>query len=137
MLQRMTALIAHRGPDDSGHIVLGNIALGHRRLSIIDLTSAGHQPMSNEDASVWITYNGEWYNYARLADRSRACGYRLRSTSDTEVLLRLYGERGERFLDEVEGMFALATISVRCRPSQIASANIPSTSSRNLSPRSS
>jgi asparagine synthase (glutamine-hydrolysing) len=67
LLERMTELIAHRGPDDSHHVLRGNIGLGHRRLSIIDLSSAGRQPMSNEDGTVWITYNGECYNYRELA----------------------------------------------------------------------
>lgn len=107
VLERMTGLLAHRGPDDSGHMVDGQAALGHRRLSIIDLSSAGHQPMASDDGAVWITYNGECYNYRALARELRAAGVQLRSTSDTEVLLRLYELRGERFLDAVEGMFAL------------------------------
>src|SRR5262245_14843127 len=108
VLRRMTRLIAHRGPDDSGHYVDESVALGHRRLSVIDLSPTGHQPMGNDDGSVWITYNGECYNYAQLASRLRARGYRFRSTSDTEVILRLYEEMGEPFLGELDGMFALA-----------------------------
>jgi asparagine synthase (glutamine-hydrolysing) len=108
VLERMTALLAHRGPDDSGHMVDGQVALGHRRLSIIDLSPAGHQPMANDDGSVWITYNGECYNYRALARDLGAKGVPLRSTSDTEVLLRLYELRGARFLEAIEGMFALA-----------------------------
>lgn len=108
VLRRMTELIAHRGPDDAGHRVEGNVALGHRRLSIIDLSAAGHQPMGSDDGSVWITYNGECYNYAALASRLRARGHRFRSTSDTEVILKLYEEMGESFLGELDGMFALA-----------------------------
>ena len=108
LLEQMISLIAHRGPDGRGYAILGNVALGHCRLSIIDLSSGGHQPMSNEDESIWITYNGECYNYALLAQGLRARGHKFRSTSDTEVLLRLYEERGERFLDDVEGMFAVA-----------------------------
>ncbi len=108
LLARMTQLIAHRGPDDSGHWVDGNVALGHRRLSIIDVSPTGHQPMGSEDGSVWITYNGECYNYAELAVGLRARGHIFRSSSDTEVILRLYQERGERFLDLIDGMFALA-----------------------------
>jgi asparagine synthase (glutamine-hydrolysing) len=115
LLERMTALLAHRGPDDSGHIVKDNAALGHRRLSIIDLTPSGHQPMSNDDGSIWITYNGECYNYQELARGLRAAGVRFRSTSDTEVLLRLYEARGERFLEDVQGMFALAIWDTRRR----------------------
>lgn len=108
VLRRMTQLIAHRGPDDAGHFVDGNVALGHRRLSVIDLSPAAHQPMGNGDGSVWITYNGECYNYAALASRLRAQGHSFRSTSDTEVILRLYEEMGDAFLGEVDGMFALA-----------------------------
>jgi asparagine synthase (glutamine-hydrolysing) len=108
LLARMTELIAHRGPDDSGHLVRDNVALGHRRLSIIDLSSSGHQPMSNDDGSVWIVYNGECYNYAELGARLRARGWKFRSSSDTEVILRLYEERGEAFLADLDGMFAFA-----------------------------
>ncbi|MBV8772681.1 MAG: asparagine synthase (glutamine-hydrolyzing), partial [Deltaproteobacteria bacterium] len=108
LLERMTHLIAHRGPDDCGHLVRDNVALGHRRLSIIDLSASGHQPMSNEDGSVWIVYNGECYNYAELAAALRARGWRFRSCSDTEVVLRLYEEKGEAFLQDLEGMFAFA-----------------------------
>ncbi len=108
LLEGMTQLIAHRGPDDSGHVLRGNVALGHRRLSIIDLSPAGHQPMSSDDGTVWITYNGECYNYRSLAEGLAQRGHRFRSTSDTEVLLHLYLERGVRFLEEIDGMFALA-----------------------------
>ena len=113
LLTRMTDLIAHRGPDDSGHWLGGNVGLGHRRLSIIDLSPAGHQPMGSDDGAVWITYNGECYNYAELAAGLRQRGHRFRSTSDTEVILHLYQELGERFLDEVDGMFALAIWDAR------------------------
>ncbi len=115
LLQRMTDLIAHRGPDDSGHWLSGNIGLGHRRLSIIDLSPGGHQPMGSDDGAIWITYNGECYNYGELAEGLRHRGHRFRSTSDTEVILRLYQERGESFLDEVDGMFALAIWDARQR----------------------
>src|SRR6266404_34232 len=72
LLDRMTELIAHRGPDDSGLVLRGSVGLGHRRLSIIDLSAAGHQPMASEDGAVWITYNGECYNYGELARSQRA-----------------------------------------------------------------
>jgi asparagine synthase (glutamine-hydrolysing) len=108
VLERMTQLLAHRGPDDVGYLEQGSVALGHRRLSIIDLSPAGHQPMANEDESIWIVYNGECYNYLDLARSLKAQGVRLRSQSDTEVLLRLYEQRGERFLQDLQGMFALA-----------------------------
>ena len=108
LLDRMTELIAHRGPDDSELVLRGSVGLGHRRLSIIDLSAAGHQPMASEDGAVWITYNGECYNYGELARSLRARGHRFRSSSDTEVLLHLYLEQGERFLEAIDGMFALA-----------------------------
>lgn len=108
VLDRMAALVAHRGPDDSGVTIAGNVGLAHRRLSIIDLSDAGRQPMCNDDGSVWITYNGECYNYAALAATLRAEGVRFRSHSDTEVILRLYEARGPAFLQEIDGMFALA-----------------------------
>ena len=108
LLRRMTQIIAHRGPDDAGHFADDNVALGHRRLSIIDLTPAGHQPMGNDDGSIWITYNGECYNYPELTARLRARGHRFRSSSDTEAILRLYEEKGVACLGELDGMFALA-----------------------------
>jgi len=113
LLRRMADLIAHRGPDDSGYWIRGNVGLGHRRLSIIDLSSAGHQPMASDDGAIWITYNGECYNYSELADDLRQRGHRFRSHSDTEVILRLYQERGPRFLDAIDGMFALAIWDAR------------------------
>jgi asparagine synthase (glutamine-hydrolysing) len=108
LVVRMTDLIAHRGPDDSGHMFRGSVGLGHRRLSIIDLSAAGHQPMSSEDGATWITYNGECYNYAGLRDWLRGRGHQFRSGSDTEVLLHLYQEKGEGFLADIDGMFAFA-----------------------------
>lgn len=107
LLQRMTDLVAHRGPDDCGYYLKANVGLGHRRLSIIDLSAAGHQPMANADETVWITYNGECYNYRELTTRLQARGHRFRSTSDTEALLHLYDEDGPRFLQQIHGMFAL------------------------------
>ena len=80
LLERMTALIAHRGPDDAGHHCEGSVGLGHRRLSIIDLSSAGHQPMASEDRALWIVYNGECYNYAELASRLKATSPFLRAS---------------------------------------------------------
>ena len=72
LLERMTDVIAHRGPDDSGTWFSGRVALGHRRLSVIDLSANGHQPMSNEDGMVWISYNGEVYNFRELRERYAA-----------------------------------------------------------------
>src|SRR3954462_13528428 len=92
ILSRMTALLAHRGPDDSGiweHLLPEKtwIGLGNRRLSILDLSSAGRMPMSNDDGTLTISYNGEVYNAAELRERLTAKGYRFRSRTDTEVVL--------------------------------------------------
>ena len=112
LIQRMCKVIAHRGPDDEGVYLKKkgkySLGLGHRRLSIIDLTSAGHQPMSNEDGSLWITYNGEIYNHLELRKELEEKGHRFRSNTDTEVILHLYEERGEDCLKYLNGMFAFA-----------------------------
>jgi asparagine synthase (glutamine-hydrolysing) len=112
VLRRMAATIRHRGPDDEGVEVQGQVGLGFRRLSIIDLSPAGHQPMSNEDASIWIIFNGEIYNFQSL--RSELEGrHRFRSHTDTEVLVHLYEERGERMVEALEGMFAFAILDTK------------------------
>ena len=102
--------VAHRGPDGSGwrvfDSVAGPVALGHRRLSIIDLSDAALQPMSYGENRYWIVFNGEIYNYLELGDELRAKGHRLRTASDTEVLLAAYAEWGEAALDRLVGMFA-------------------------------
>src|SRR5690348_8562394 len=85
LLERMCDLMAYRGPDDAGYHIDGNVALGAQRLAIIDLTAAGHQPMSNEDGSVWVTFNGEIYNHAELHQELVAAGHRFRGRCDTEV----------------------------------------------------
>lgn len=109
-------LLAHRGPDDSGSWEIdhdgASVRLYHRRLSIIDLTPAGRQPMSNEDGSVRIIFNGEIYNYVELKRELRG-SHRFASESDTEVILRLYEERGAACLTELNGMFALALWDAR------------------------
>ena len=109
----MLAAIAHRGPDDEGTYFDGAVGLGHRRLSIIDLKS-GHQPMSNEDGSLWIVFNGEIYNYLELR-RELIRHHVFRTESDTEVLLHLYEEVGERCLERLNGMFAFAIWDVRLK----------------------
>lgn len=113
----MTAVQAHRGPDDSGTMVLDGhgVALGHRRLSIIDLSPDGHQPMRNRAGDVWITFNGEIYNYQDLRRELSTCGYTFRSRSDTEVLLAAYETWGERCLERLNGMFAFAIYDARSR----------------------
>jgi asparagine synthase (glutamine-hydrolysing) len=106
-IRRMCDAIAHRGPDDWGRFVEGDVGLGMRRLSIIDLVG-GHQPMFNEDEGIVLVYNGEIYNHERLHAELVAKGHRFRTRSDTEVLVHLYEEEGERFLARLRGMFAFA-----------------------------
>jgi asparagine synthase (glutamine-hydrolysing) len=108
ILERMNAALAHRGPDDAGIYCDGPMGLAHRRLSIIDLSPAGHQPMSNEDGTIWIVFNGEIYNFQDLRPDLVQRGHRFRSRTDTEVILHLYEERGVGCLDCLRGMFAFA-----------------------------
>ena len=108
LLKAMTELLKHRGPDDGGQELIGEVALGHRRLTIIDLSDAGHQPMSTPDGQVWMVYNGEFYDYRRARDELVNDGIRFESASDTEVSLHLYLKYGLRFIDRIDGMFALA-----------------------------
>ncbi|MCB2110928.1 MAG: asparagine synthase (glutamine-hydrolyzing) [Defluviimonas sp.] len=110
VIRTMTDTLAHRGPNDSGLWVDDGIALGHRRLSVIDLSSAGHQPMTNEDGSVVIVYNGEVYNFAELREKFQLDerGHVFRSRTDTEVLIHLYEELGVDMVSELIGMFAIA-----------------------------
>src|SRR4051794_7024625 len=107
---RMADVIAHRGPDDSGTWSRPDqrIALGHRRLSIVDLSPAGHNPMPNEDGSVWITFNGEIYNHASLRSELERKGHVYRSRTDTETILHLYEEEGPACVERLHGMFAIA-----------------------------
>src|ERR1043165_4588747 len=106
-LKRMRDVLRHRGPDGAGLWIDGPVGLGHRRLSIVDL-AGGHQPMANEDESVWITYNGEIYNHAALRPGLEAAGHVYRTRSDTETILHLYEEDGERCVEKLQGMFAFA-----------------------------
>jgi asparagine synthase (glutamine-hydrolysing) len=112
VLFQMTNTLAHRGPDREGrHLIDGPgnvVALGHRRLSIIDVSERGNQPMSNEDDSHFIVFNGEIYNYRELKKKLHQLGHRFKSDSDTEVILHLYEGRGAGCLDELRGMFAFA-----------------------------
>jgi len=116
-ITRMSDALRHRGPDDGGTMVRVHerVALGHRRLSIIDLSRAGRQPMANEDASAWITYNGEIYNHTDLRAELEALGHRYRSATDTETIVHLYEEYGVDFLDRLDGMFAFAIWDSRRR----------------------
>lgn len=106
-LQRMANTIRHRGPDDEGILTQGNVGLAHRRLAILDLSAAGHQPMANEDGSIWTVFNGEIYNFAELR-QDLVARHQFRSRSDTEVLLHLYEEHGSAMVDRLDGMFAFA-----------------------------
>ncbi|MGD0781388.1 MAG: asparagine synthase (glutamine-hydrolyzing) [Candidatus Aminicenantales bacterium] len=107
-IARMNRVLHHRGPDDSGVWIGGNAGLGQARLSIIDLSPLGRQPMSNEDGSVWITLNGEIYNYAELRKELESKGHVFRSQTDTETVVHLWEEEGERCVERLRGMFALA-----------------------------
>jgi asparagine synthase (glutamine-hydrolysing) len=144
VLARMTSALRHRGPDDEGYLLAGStgarrfrgpdtvggiddpplpavapdgtrVALGHRRLSIIDLSPGGHGPMGSADGRLWITFNGEIFNYIELGDELRARGHTLRTASDTEVLLSAYAEWGEDALPRLNGMFAFALYDARER----------------------
>jgi len=105
---RADALLIHRGPDGSGSYRDERCELVHRRLALIDLSPTGHQPMANEDESVLVIYNGEIYNHRELRAKLVAAGHRFRGTSDTEVLVHLYEERGERLVEDLRGIFAFA-----------------------------
>ena len=107
LVARMCASMVHRGPDDEGSVHNDGVALGMRRLSIIDL-AGGHQPMANEDASVWVVQNGEIFNYRELRDELGAAGHRFATQSDTEVLVHGWEEWGEHLVERLNGQFALA-----------------------------
>jgi asparagine synthase (glutamine-hydrolysing) len=111
-VREMCSRIAHRGPDDEGFRVEGRCAIGMRRLSIIDLNT-GHQPISNEDGSVWVVFNGEIYNYQQLRCDLLKRGHRFQTNSDTETLVHLYEEEGESGLSRLRGMFAFAIWDAR------------------------
>lgn len=113
-LARLTDRLAHRGPDDRGVMSYGDVGFGHARLSIIDLSEAGHQPMRNEDGSVWITYNGELYNYLSIRGQLEQ-RYRFQSQSDTEVILHAYEEWGEDCVKRFNGIFAFAIYDAKKR----------------------
>ena len=106
VLEAMTQALSHRGPDDAGHWVEGPVGLGHRRLSIIDLSSAGHQPMLSADKRYVLTFNGEIYNYREI--RAELSGYPFTSQTDSEVLLAAYQQWGASCLERINGMFAFA-----------------------------
>src|SRR3984957_9156897 len=107
LIRAMMDTIRHRGPDDDGLHIASEVGLGHARLSIIDLSS-GHQPLSNEDGTVWIVFNGEIYNYRELRTFLLAKGHVFRTQTDTEVIVHLYEELGPQCLEKLRGMFAFA-----------------------------
>jgi asparagine synthase (glutamine-hydrolysing) len=108
VVKEMTSRVRHRGPDDEGFCVRGRVVFGHRRLSIIDLSAAGHQPMAYADGRYVITYNGEIYNYVELRSELQALGFRFRSNTDTEVILAAYVAWGRACLARFNGMWAFA-----------------------------
>jgi len=111
-LKAMANLLRHRGPDDEGSLILGPVALAFRRLSIVDV-AGGHQPMSNEDGSVWIIFNGEIYNHPELRPLLEERGHRYATNSDTETIVHLYEEYGEDCVRHLRGMFAFAIWDMR------------------------
>jgi len=114
LISTMLDTIHHRGPDDEGLYLESQVGLGHRRLSIIDLDS-GHQPLSNEDGTVWIVFNGEIYNYRELRTYLLAKGHVFRTQSDTEVIVHLYEELGPQCVEKLRGMFAFAVWDQKAR----------------------
>lgn len=107
-LQAMIHTLHHRGPDGFGIFQDGPIGLAHSRLSIIDLSNAGNQPMANQDGSVWVVFNGEIFNYIELRAELEARGYRFQSHSDTETIIHAYSEFGDAFVEKLNGQFAIA-----------------------------
>ena len=110
LVRTMCELTAHRGPDDSGVMSRSRYALGSQRLSIIDLSPAGHMPMSDASGRWWITYNGEVYNFETVREELLRLGHSFRSRTDTEVILHAYMEWGEGCMDRFVGMFAFAIL---------------------------
>ena len=112
ILRAMNTALRHRGPDDEGYWVNRNVGLAMRRLSIIDL-AGGHQPISNEDETIWTVFNGEIYNHAVVREELIQKGHRFKTRSDTEVIVHLYEEEGEAFVQRLRGMFAIALWDAR------------------------
>lgn len=113
LISQMNQKQRHRGPDDEGIYLDENISIGHRRLSIIDLTKKAHQPMFNDDGTLVIVYNGEVYNYKEIREELKRLGYSFFSTSDTEVVLKSYKEWGEKCLSKFNGMFAFCIYNIK------------------------
>ena len=131
LIERMTHALAHRGPDGFGIHQEPGLAIGHRRLSIIDLVT-GSQPLANEDETVWVTFNGEIYNFQDLRLELEAKGHLFRTRSDTEVLVHLWEELGPAMLGRLRGMFAFGLWDRRsrtlflARPAREEAARLPS-----------
>lgn len=106
VLLRMRDTMFHRGPDGEGVYLNGPVGLAHRRLAIIDLSDSGRQPMTNEDGTVFLVFNGEIYNYIELREELKKKGHQFSSTSDTEVIIHQYEEDGERCVEKFNGMFS-------------------------------
>src|ERR671910_2345772 len=119
LLGAMTDAVRHRGPDADGFYFGDGVGLGHRRLSIIDL-STGDQPLANEDGTIWTVFNGEIYNFAEVRAELLSHGHRFRTGSDTEVIVHGYEQWGERCVDKFRGMFAFAVWDARARPLMLA-----------------
>jgi len=113
LIQRMLSVLKHRGPDGEGIYTDHNISLGHTRLSIIDLSENGRQPMSNEEGDIWLSVNGEIYNFLELRDELQKKGHRFHSRSDSEVIVHAYEEYGLDFVKHLRGMFALAVYDAK------------------------
>src|SRR5205814_2342579 len=113
-LAAMTTAVTHRGPDSAGYYVGPGIGFGHRRLSIIDLAT-GDQPLSNEDQTIWVIFNGEIYNFAGVREELESAGHQFRTHSDTEVIVHAYEQWGEQAVDRFRGMFAFAVWDERRR----------------------
>ena len=112
LLKKMADVLVHRGPDGEGFYFDQSIGLAHRRLSIIDL-EGGKQPLSNEDGTIWVTFNGEIYNYLELREQLIQKGHQFLTSSDTEVIVHLYEEKGEEFVADLRGMFAIGLWDAR------------------------
>ncbi|MBU0460736.1 MAG: asparagine synthase (glutamine-hydrolyzing) [Nanoarchaeota archaeon] len=110
LIRQMAAQLNHRGPDDEGYYTDKQVSLGHKRLKILDLTKNGRQPMCNEDNSIWIVFNGEIYNYQELKTWLETKHHKFSSNTDTEVIIHLYEEVGERCVEYLNGMFAFAIL---------------------------
>src|SRR5713226_2053910 len=108
LVEQMMATQRHRGPDDQGVFCEDGVGLGFCRLAILDLTPAGHQPMMNEDGTVWLVFNGEIYNFQELVPQLEQAGHQFRSCSDSEVIIHGYEQWGTACVERFNGMFAFA-----------------------------